>query len=172
MWKHIFGVSLGHHQRSHRRRAVEKSSKRQAPFRSLGHGESRLFTTRMLKLWNSEMRNKRKILRIQSNGAGEFKYDRRAIVALQSVTYRNDWWLLPEESNRPKCDHQIRWRGSRHLPVEWRIFLEVIDRWKSVEACNYNREDHLDFDREDEESQLWDRLRNLSIMPSDDGHMG
>jgi hypothetical protein len=38
--------------------------------------------------------------------------------------------------------------------VEGRIFLEVIDRWKSVEACNCNREDHLDFDREEEESQL------------------
>jgi hypothetical protein len=48
----------------------------------------------------------------------------------------------------------------------------VIDRWKSVEACNCNREDKLDFDREDEESQLRDRLRNLSITPSDDGHMG
>ena len=42
----------------------------------------------------------------------------------------------------------------------------------SVEACNYNREDYLDYDREDEESQLPDRLRNLSITPSDAGHMG
>jgi hypothetical protein len=49
---------------------------------------------------------------------------------------------------------------------------EVIDRWKSVEACNYNKEDEIDCDREDEESQLLDRLRNLSITPSDDGHMG
>jgi hypothetical protein len=56
--------------------------------------------------------------------------------------------------------------------VEGRLFLEVIDRWKSVEACNCNREDQLDFDREDEESQLRDRLRNLSITPSDDGRMG
>jgi hypothetical protein len=38
--------------------------------------------------------------------------------------------------------------------VEEIIFLEVIDRWKSVEACNYNREDHLEFGREEEESQL------------------
>jgi hypothetical protein len=48
----------------------------------------------------------------------------------------------------------------------------VIDRWKSVEACNCNREDQLDFDGEDEESQLPDRRRNLSITPSDDGCMG
>jgi hypothetical protein len=49
---------------------------------------------------------------------------------------------------------------------------EAIDKWKSVEACNYNREDKLDCDREDEESRLLDRLRNLNITPSDDGHMG
>jgi hypothetical protein len=49
---------------------------------------------------------------------------------------------------------------------------EAIERWKSVEACNCNREDELDCDREDEESRLLDRLRNLSITPSDDGHMG
>jgi hypothetical protein len=47
----------------------------------------------------------------------------------------------------------------------------VIDRWKSVEACNCNNEDYLDFDGEDEESQLPDRLRNLILTPSDDGHM-
>jgi hypothetical protein len=56
--------------------------------------------------------------------------------------------------------------------VEGRLFLEVIDRWKSVEACNCNIEDQLDFNREDKESQLRDRLRNLSITPSDDGCMG
>ena len=49
---------------------------------------------------------------------------------------------------------------------------EAIDRWKSVEACNCNREDEIDYDREDEESWLVDRLRNLSITPNDDGHMG
>jgi hypothetical protein len=48
----------------------------------------------------------------------------------------------------------------------------VIDRWKSVEACNCNRGDELDCDREDEEYQLQDRLRNLGITPSDDGCMG
>jgi hypothetical protein len=56
--------------------------------------------------------------------------------------------------------------------VEGGLFLEVIDRWKSVEACNCNREDQLDFDREDEESQLRDRLRNLNMTPNDDGRMG
>jgi hypothetical protein len=49
---------------------------------------------------------------------------------------------------------------------------EEIDIWKSVEACNYNREYELDCDREAEESRLVERLRNLSITPSDDGHMG
>jgi hypothetical protein len=56
--------------------------------------------------------------------------------------------------------------------VERRLFIEAIDRWKSVEACNCNREDELDYDREDEESRLLDRLRNLSITPSDDERMG
>jgi hypothetical protein len=36
---------MGNNRWSHSRRALEKSSKRQAPFQSLGHGESgRLFT--------------------------------------------------------------------------------------------------------------------------------
>jgi hypothetical protein len=52
------------------------------------------------------------------------------------------------------------------------LFIEVIDRWKSVEACNCNREDELDYDREDEESRLLDRLRYLNITPSDDERMG
>jgi hypothetical protein len=56
--------------------------------------------------------------------------------------------------------------------VEGRLFLEVIDRWKSVEACNCNKEDQLDFDRDDEESQLRERLRNLSITPNENGRMG
>jgi hypothetical protein len=50
--------------------------------------------------------------------------------------------------------------------------MEAIDRCKRVEACNCNREDELDYDREDEETQLPERLRNLSITPSDDGHVG
>ena len=52
------------------------------------------------------------------------------------------------------------------------MFIKVIDRWKSVEACNCNRGDELDYDREDEESRLLDRLRNLNITPSDDECMG
>ena len=56
--------------------------------------------------------------------------------------------------------------------MEGRLFLEVIDRWKSVEACNCNKEEKINFDREDEESQLRDRLKNLNITPSDDGLMG
>jgi hypothetical protein len=48
----------------------------------------------------------------------------------------------------------------------------AIDRWERIEACNCNREDEIDCDREDEESRLLDRLRNLNITPSDDGHMG
>jgi hypothetical protein len=32
--------------------------------------------------------------------------------------------------------------------------------------------DELNYDREDEESRLLDRLRNLNITPSDDEHMG
>ena len=54
----------------------------------------------------------------------------------------------------------------------WRLFIEVIDRWKSIVGYNYNREDDLDYDREDEESRLLDRLRNLNIILNDDGHMG
>jgi hypothetical protein len=56
--------------------------------------------------------------------------------------------------------------------VECRLFIEAIDRWKSVEACNCNKEDELNYDREDEESQLLDRLKNLRTTPSDDEHMG
>jgi hypothetical protein len=41
-----------------------------------------------------------------------------------------------------------------------------------VEACNCNREDELNYEREDKESRLLDRLRNLIITTSDDGHMG
>ena len=53
-----------------------------------------------------------------------------------------------------------------------KIVQEAIDRWKRIESYNYNRENEPDCDREGEESRLVDRLRNLSITPSDDGHMG
>jgi len=51
------------------------------------------------------------------------------------------------------------------------------DSWRRLTArwdwgCNWNREDELDCHREDEESQLPERLRNLSITPSDDEHVG
>jgi hypothetical protein len=39
----------------------------------------------------------------------------------------------------------------------------------SIESYNYNREDELDYDREDEESRLLERRWNLGITPSDDG---
>jgi hypothetical protein len=33
------------------------------------------------------------------------------------------------------------------------MFMEAIDSWMSIEACNWNREGELDYHREDEESQ-------------------
>jgi hypothetical protein len=37
----------------------------------------------------------------------------------------------------------------------------------SIEACNWNREGELDGHKEDEESQLLERLKNLSITYND-----
>jgi hypothetical protein len=34
-----------------------------------------------------------------------------------------------------------------------KMFMEVIDSWMRIEACNWNREGELDCHREDEESQ-------------------
>ena len=42
----------------------------------------------------------------------------------------------------------------------------------SIEFCNWNREGDLEFHKEDKESQLPERKRNLGITPSDDRHMG
>jgi hypothetical protein len=42
----------------------------------------------------------------------------------------------------------------------------------NIEAYNYKIEDELNCDRQDKESRLLERIRNLSITPSDDGHMG
>jgi hypothetical protein len=42
----------------------------------------------------------------------------------------------------------------------------------SIEACNRNREGELDCHREDEESQLLERLRNLNITYSDVERVG
>ena len=33
------------------------------------------------------------------------------------------------------------------------MFMEVIDSWMRIEACNWNKEGELDYHREDEESQ-------------------
>jgi hypothetical protein len=41
-----------------------------------------------------------------------------------------------------------------------------------VGTRNYNRGYELDYDREYEESQLLERLRNIGITPIDDGCMG
>ena len=48
-----------------------------------------------------------------------------------------------------------------------KMLVEAIDNWMRIEACNWNREGELDCHREDEESQLPERLRNLSKTPSD-----
>ena len=53
-----------------------------------------------------------------------------------------------------------------------KMLVEVIDSWMSIEACNWNREGELVYHREDEESQLPERKRNLGITPSDDRHRG
>jgi hypothetical protein len=55
------------------------------------------------------------------------------------------------------------WESSRGM----KMLVEAIDNWMSIEACNWNREGELDCHREDEESQLPERLRNLSITYSD-----
>jgi hypothetical protein len=48
-----------------------------------------------------------------------------------------------------------------------KMLVEMIDSWMTIEACNWNRETELDCHREDEESQLLERLRNLNITYSD-----
>ena len=47
------------------------------------------------------------------------------------------------------------------------MLMEVIENWIIIEACNWNKEGELDCHREDKESQLPKRLRNLSITYSD-----
>ena len=47
------------------------------------------------------------------------------------------------------------------------MLVEAIESWMSIEACNWNKEGQLDCHREDEESQLPERLRNLNITYSD-----
>jgi hypothetical protein len=48
----------------------------------------------------------------------------------------------------------------------------VIDSWKRIEACDCNKEVNLDCAKEDDESHLPERLRNLSVTPNDVGRMG
>ena len=60
---------------------------------------------RMPKFWNEC-----KSPWIQSNGAGEFEQDRRATIARHSETARNNWWFLPEDAKRLRCDFQRSWR--------------------------------------------------------------
>jgi hypothetical protein len=48
-----------------------------------------------------------------------------------------------------------------------KMLVEASDSWMSIEACNWNREGELDYHRENEESQLPERMRNLSITYSD-----
>jgi hypothetical protein len=55
------------------------------------------------------------------------------------------------------------WESSRGM----KMLVEAIDSWMSIEACNWNREGELICHREDKESQLPERLRNLSITYSD-----
>jgi hypothetical protein len=52
------------------------------------------------------------------------------------------------------------------------VFIQTIDRWTTIGAWNCNRGNELDCDREDEDSQLLERLRNLGIMLSEDECMG
>jgi hypothetical protein len=52
--------------------------------------------------------------------------------------------------------------------IGMKMLMEVIDSWMSIESCNWNREGELVYHREDEESQLPERLRNLSITYIDD----
>jgi hypothetical protein len=45
--------------------------------------------------------------------------------------------------------------------------VETNNKWMSVEFCNRSRKYKLDYAREDEESRLPERLRNLSMTSSD-----
>jgi hypothetical protein len=55
------------------------------------------------------------------------------------------------------------WESSRGM----KILMEAIDSWMSIESCNWNKEGELIFHREDKDSQLPERLRNLIITYSD-----
>jgi hypothetical protein len=55
------------------------------------------------------------------------------------------------------------WESSRGM----KMLMEAIESWMRIESYNWNREGELIFHREDKESQLLERLRNLSITYSD-----
>ena len=66
---------------------------------------------------------------------------------VHSVTARNDWRFLLEDSKRLQGDCQRRWRVSRHLPMAWRLFIDAIDRCKTVGAWNCNRGNEVCYPR-------------------------
>jgi hypothetical protein len=56
---------------------------------------------------------------------------------------------------------------------QWmKTILRGTDKWMSVEVCNWSRKYKLDYAREDEESRLPERLRNLSMTSSDVERVG
>jgi hypothetical protein len=77
-----------------------------------------------------------------------------------------------EDSKRLQGDFYRRRSVSRHIPVDGRLFIDSIDICKTVGAWNCNKGNELDCDRENEESRLLERLRNLGITPNDDECMG
>jgi hypothetical protein len=69
-------------------------------------------------------------------------------------------WLIEEVKSL--------WKSSRGM----NMFMEAIDNWMSIGACNWNKEGELDYHRENEESQLPERLRNIIITPNDVERVG
>ena len=53
-----------------------------------------------------------------------------------------------------------------------KTILRGTDKWMSVEVCNGSIKYKLNYAREDEESRLPERLRNLSMTSSDVERMG
>jgi hypothetical protein len=86
----LFGSACGHNQWSHLWKMEEGASATKLHFKDCDMEHKEIFTTGFPKCRNAKLQNKCKTLQIQSNGAGEFKYDQRATVALHSVTARNE----------------------------------------------------------------------------------
>jgi hypothetical protein len=55
------------------------------------------------------------------------------------------------------------WESSRGM----KMFVEAIDSWMSIEACNWNREGSSTVTEKTKSLKLPERLRNLSITYSD-----